>query len=546
MKRFLSLAVLFATGFALPWPSLPMDSVHPIGNAWGNYQNYGSAYCHNGQDIMVPAQSPAVAIKPGYVKRVWFGGSPLYNGVTVADSAGAAFCSGYMYYHLDDTTIQVQEGDTVAVGDTLGFISTWTVAEFHHNHFSANHNSGVTWSDYGAFYHNPLLDLSPDDDSTVPTFLDAYPGQRFAICVDNTSTYQTKDSVHGTVDLICRLDDKINHPTWKVAVYRIDYSVRDTSGSYVVPPTRALEMSDSIDGYTPYQSRTVYKQDATCSTRCDYDSLARKYYYIITNTDGDSLIEPSDSLAGWNTTLSADGDYWVTVVARDEYGNTAVDSMMVKVRNDTTGRHDIGLTSIASPHAAVESGSVVAPACTVYNYGNRSENYNVRMVIGPGYDTAVGVTGHAPNTKLAVVFPDWTVSYAPGFYAVTCTTRLATDTFPANDRMQDSVEVSRVSGVGGTRLSTGGLWLEARPNPARRQVRLLVAASPGAATVELRIFDAAGRCVRTFSQSAIGNPRSETSMVWDGRDGRGRVLPGGVYFCRVAGLHDAVELVLLR
>ena len=543
MKHLLVFSALLTVGLALPWPSLPMDSVHPIGNAWGNYQNYGSAYCHNGQDIMVPAQSPAVAIKPGYVKKVWFGGSPLYNGVTVADSAGAAFCSGYMYYHMDDTTIQVQEGDTVVVGDTLGFIATWTVAGFHHNHFSANRYSGVIWSDYGAFYRNPLLDLSPDNDSTVPTFINAYSGQRFAICHDNTSSYQAKDSVHGTVDLICRLDDKINHRVWKTAVYRIDYSVRDTSGGYVVPLTRAVEMSDSIDGYSPYQSRVVYKQDATCNTRCNYDSLARQYYYIITNTDGDSLIEPSDSLAGWNTTLSPDDDYWVKVIARDEHGNTAVDSMMVKLRNDTTSRHDVGVTSIASPPAAVESGKVVAPACTLYNYGNRSESYNVRMTIGPGYDTVVGVTGHAAGTKRAVVFPNWTVNYAPGFYAVTCSTQLATDSTPANDRMRDSVEVTPPPGVSEASLTAGGARLEARPNPARRQVSFQVAAGPGVAAAVLRIFDAAGRCVRTLRSA---RPAVLSSLDWDGRDERGRPLSGGVYFCRSGGQREGVELVLLR
>jgi len=175
---------------------------------------------------------------------------------------------------------------------------------------------GVIWSDFGAFFHNPLLDLSPDGDSTVPTFINAYSGQRFAVCLNNTSSYQTKDSVHGTVDLICRLDDKTHHRLWRVAVYRIDYSVRDTLGSYVVPLARAVEMSDSIDGYSPYQARVVYKQDSICMTRCDYDSLARQYFYIFTNTDGDSLIEPADSLAGWNTTLSPDGDYWVEVIAR--------------------------------------------------------------------------------------------------------------------------------------------------------------------------------------------------------------------------------------
>jgi hypothetical protein len=542
MRHLLLTAAMLSAGFALPWPHPPMDSVHHIGNAWGNFQNYGSSYCHNGQDIMVPALTPAVAIKPGYVKAIFLGGSPMYNGVTVADSAGAAFCSGYMFYHIDNSTIVVQVGDTIAVGDTLGLIATWSVAEFHHNHFSANRNSGVTWPDYGAFYHNPLLDLSPDEDSIMPTFINAYSGQRFAVCRNNTSTYLSKDSVYGTVDLICRLDDRINHRLWKTSIYRIDYSVRDMFGNYVVPLTRSVEMSDSIDGYTPNQARAVYKQDATCMTRCNYDSLARQYFYIFTNTDGDSLIEPSDSLAGWNTTLTADGDYWVKVIARDEYGNTAIDSMMVKVKNHPTGRHDVGVTSIASPPAAVESGTVVTPACTVYNYGNASENYNVRMAIGPDYDTVVGVTGHAAGAKVAVVFPDWTVSYPLGFYAVTCSTRLAADTFRANDRRQDSVEVSPPSGVGDAARLSGSVRFEARPNPARRPVFFHVGSGPDAAPVEVRIFDAAGRCVRALRSSRPG----AASLAWDCRDAQDRMLPGGVYFCRLVGQRDAVELVLLR
>jgi hypothetical protein len=543
VKQLIVLAALLTTASALPWPSLPQDSVHHIGNAWGNYQNYGSSYCHNGQDIMVPSLSPAVVIKPGYVKKIWLGGSPMYNGVTVADSAGAAFCSGYMYYHIDNSTIVVQEGDTVAVGDTLGLIADWSVAGFHHNHFSANHNSGVTWPDYGAFFHNPLLDLSPDVDSIVPTFIDAYSGQRFAICHDNTSNYQSKDSVHGTVDLICRLDDRINHRLWKTSIYRIDYSIRDTFGSLVVPLTRSVEMSDSIDGYSPYQSRAVYKQDATCPTRCNYDSLARQYFYIFTNTDGDSLIEASDSLAGWNTTLSPDGDYWVKVTARDEYGNTAIDSMMVKLRNDTTPRHDVGIRSIASPTAVVESGTVIAPACTVQNYGSFSESYNVRMAIGPDYDTVVGVTGHAAGTRLAVVFPDWTVSYPPGFYAITCSTQLGTDTFPANDRLQDSVEVSPGTGVEeSSQAAAGGMRLEARPNPARRAVRFSVAAPPGAPPAELRIFDAAGILVRTL----LVGPRGIVS--WDRTGEGGRQLTNGIYFVRLASDAGTVseKLVLQR
>lgn len=444
------LVVLLAV--TLPWPHHPTDRPHHIGNAWGSYQNYGSSpYLHNGQDILTTALAPAVAIKRGYVKAVWLGGSPMYNGVTVADSAGAAFCSGFMYYHIDNSTIQVQVGDTVEVGDTLGLIATWSVADFHHNHFSKNRNSGVTWSSYGGFYKNPLMELEPDDDSVMPSFLDAYTGQRFAVCRNNTSTYLTKDSVYGDVDLICRLEERINHRLWKVAVFKVAYGVRDTAGNYVVPMQDAILMTDSIDGYNRQQSRVVYKQDATCPTRCNYDSLARQYYYIFTNTDYDSVIESSDSLAGWNTSTVPDDDYWVVVEAADEYGNTARDSMLVKVRNNLVSRHDVGVSAISSPAAQVDSGSVVVPSCTVYNYGTFVESYSVRMKVGAVYDDSAQVTDHAPGARLAVQFPAWSVTCAGGSYSVSCSTRLANDTNPTNNRRTGTTLVA-VHDVGATEI----------------------------------------------------------------------------------------------
>jgi len=337
--KYLIPLVIIATAWArLPWPHPPQDSAHPLGNSWGVYQDYGGTpYCHNGADIMVPALWPATALKAGYVKAIFLGGSPMYNGVTVGDSANAAFCEGYMYYHIDNSTIQVQVGDTIQVGDTLGRMATWSVANFHHNHFSKNHSSGTIWPSYGTFFRNPLVEMTPNNDSFTPVFLDAVTGHKFAVCRNNTSTYLNPDSIYGNVDFICRLEDKVNHRVWKVAIYKITHSIRDTAGNYVVPATRSFEMIDSLESYIAGQCRTVYKDDATCNSNCNYDSLARRFYYIFTNTDGDSLIESSDSLQSWQTGLVPDGPYWVRVQAFDECGNMAVESMMVRVKNHPTG-----------------------------------------------------------------------------------------------------------------------------------------------------------------------------------------------------------------
>ncbi|UCG43980.1 MAG: T9SS type A sorting domain-containing protein [candidate division WOR-3 bacterium] len=445
--RFLVIAVLlssFALGF-VPWPQLPTNSAHPIGNAWGNFQKYDPYphYLHNGQDIMTDSLAPCVVVKAGYVKRVWYGGGPMYNGVTVGDSAGASLCNAFMYYHLDNTTIRVSNGDTVQVGDTLGLISTWSVANFHHNHFSMNYDSGTVWLTYGVFYRNPLLEMRPQGDTNAPYFMDAVTGQRFAICLNNTSTYLSKDSVYGNVDLICRVVDHILHPTWRLVIYKMMYTIEDTLGSTVVPLTRSFEFCDSIQGYASTQADVVFKQDNTCRTQCNYDSLNRRYFYIFTNTDGDSLILPGDAAYAWNTTQVSDGFYWIKVIVSDEYGHTTRDSMRVKVVNNPGQHHDVGVTAITSPPAMMDSGATVVPACSVYNFGNNTESYMVRMRIGTVYDTTVGVLSHGPGTTLYVPFPSWSAHVTPGQYAVSCSTQLAGETYPANDSALSSVTVVR-------------------------------------------------------------------------------------------------------
>ncbi len=435
--------VSFALGY-VPWPHLPTNSAHPIGNSWGNFQKYGTSppYLHNGQDIMTGSLAPCVVVKAGYVKKVWLYGS-LQSGVTVGDSAGASMCNAFMYYHLDPTTIQVSDGDTVQVGDTLGLIATWPVANFHHDHFSMNYNSGTIWTTYGVFYRNPLLELRPQGDTNAPYFMDAVTGQRFAICLNNSSTYLSKDSVYGNVDLICRVVDHILHPTWMVVIYKMMYTIEDTLGNPVVSLTRSFEFCDSIFAYGPTQADVVFKQDNTCNTTCDYDSLNRRYFYIFTNTDGDSLILPGDTAYAWNTTQVSDGFYWIKVIVSDEYGHTVRDSMKVKVVNNPVPHHDVGVTVITSPPAAMDSGATVAPACSVYNFGNNTESYMVRMRIGAVYDTTVGVLSHSPGTTVYVPFPSWTANVTPGQYAVSCSTQLTGETYPANDSALSSVTVQR-------------------------------------------------------------------------------------------------------
>lgn len=72
---------------------------------------------------------------------------------------------------------------------------------------------------------------------------------------------------------------------------------------------------------------------------------------------------------------------------------------------------------------------------------------------------------------------------------------------------------------------------ECRPNPAKGAAEIRYSL-PRAGTVELSVYDVAGRLVRTFGRQWLGIGRHTTR--WDCTDQAGRKVPSGVYFYRLA------------
>jgi hypothetical protein len=63
------------------------------------------------------------------------------------------------------------------------------------------------------------------------------------------------------------------------------------------------------------------------------------------------------------------------------------------------------------------------------------------MRVGSTYDQVVAVASHAPGEAVYLTFPTWDVRVPRGLYIVSCTTELAADMVPANDRQADTVAV---------------------------------------------------------------------------------------------------------
>ncbi|MBM3323310.1 hypothetical protein FJY69_07525, partial [candidate division WOR-3 bacterium] len=117
--------------------------------------------------------------------------------------------------------------------------------------------------------------------------------------------------------------------------------------------------------------------------------------------------------------------------------NPGNDSMTGSVRVNV---RDMGTRTVLSPSGSIDSGVTITPACSLSNSGTTTETYRARLRIETSYaDTAV-IAGHAPGTVRYVTFPAWVAS-PRGTFAVSCSTELAADANPNNDRGTGEVAV---------------------------------------------------------------------------------------------------------
>jgi murein DD-endopeptidase MepM/ murein hydrolase activator NlpD len=325
---------------SIPWPVPPTSSFHCLGNNWFEYQNYGgSAYFHPGIDVITPGDSGVAvyAVKNGFVKAWLSTGDKYYWRFGIGDSSLSFTdsCNGYLYAHIDSARYHKDIGDTVNVDDLIGYLVPWMVEGFNHCHFAKIRDRGSTWTTADwAFIYNPLLSVQPNNDTTPPTFLNAVTNQKFAFARNATSAYLSSTSLNGDVDIIAKIYDKLGISTgdtiWdRLCPLKIEYEI---IGQTVSQPRKLSFIFDKVVPSGSSLVGVVYKSDNTCRTRGDYDY--RDYYFVVTNTDGDSILETTDAAISWQTSNFPNGNYWVKVYAYDAKNNVSVCSMQVTVNNN--------------------------------------------------------------------------------------------------------------------------------------------------------------------------------------------------------------------
>lgn len=141
--------------------------------------------------------------------------------------------------------------------------------------------------------------------------------------------------------------------------------------------------------------------------------------------------------------IAVDGYGNVYVTGNSQGVGTDLDWVMIKYFQPGYLIRDVGTTAIVSPPPVVAPGTPIVPACSVYNYGDTTETYLVRMRIGSFYEDTVRVTNHLPGTYEYLTFTTWNANPS-GIHIVSCSTELLVDGIKRNDKKTSTVIVGSV------------------------------------------------------------------------------------------------------
>ncbi len=335
----------------IPWPFFPFDTIHKIWNHYEQHMGDGSgdwSYLHQGLDIEVPVNEPTYAVEEGWVKLVLTIGGASYWRVAVSPVQVSGYSDGWLYAHLVESSIQVDVGDYVELHDYLGDIIYWA-DDWGHIHFVNIKDHGEIWyyeDDEWGINFNPLLALTPNTDSVAPVIEDFSNSSKFGFYVNETSNYLDPDSLYGDVDIVVKISEYHADSEWEQPAFKTYYWLNKLPEDTTIFPKTLGQILNhsypfySITNYYPYAD-IIYKKDYYHPSPpwMNYD---RDYYQILTNNNGDSIIDLSEAQLAFPTENYPDGDYRIFVEAWDEAGNMALDSMDITFDNFNTGISNSG------------------------------------------------------------------------------------------------------------------------------------------------------------------------------------------------------------
>jgi len=514
-----ALAAGAAPAGAEPWPYWPFYLAHGLGNHFGEYQNYGgSSYYHDGIDLVTSSgPTPTYSVSSGTLTHITYN-DPLYSGLMIGEPVGNG--EGWLYWHISSSTMPFDVGDPVAVNDYIGTTAYWPVSNFHHTHFNqVRGTGGYPWSWYVSI-GNPLEFMEPHPDPDPPVFELAYQGRRFGFATQGSGTVLDAYALTGNVDIIAKIGDVVGLPQWRLNPWRIRYSILGATQS--VPLTESVTFTGQIpaDGTIG----VIYRTQEPMRTRGDYDY--RDFYFIVTNTDGDGVVESTDGNYSWNTAAFGPGDYWVYVSAYDVGGNAVTDSMRCTVAGAVNP--DVFLPETQHDFGPVPPGGSDVWPMAVRNLGLHPLSVRTVTIDDAHFTANRSHFFVAPGGEEIV-----TVTFSPLQPQVYSATLELTTNDPNEPVVQvallgQGADPSTIPVPDTSPAALRILAVRTLPN-AGLDVRFEL---PQATAVTAAVHDVTGRLLQVARLGTQAAGMRE--WTWDGRDAKGAPLPSGVYFVRLS------------
>lgn len=207
--------------------------------------------------------------------------------------------------------------------------------------------------------------------------------------------------------------------------------LRDVGTTMIISPPMVVD-----SGFSGAPACTVYNYGTTTETYRVHMKIGAFYndtVRVLNHAPGMKYYATFPICSSWQRGNFAISCSTELLTDMNSANDKATDSVLVRVS-------DVGVIAIASPPSIVTTGTIITPACTVYNYGTTTETYRVRMKIGAFYHDSATISNHAPGIKTFLVFPSFTLDQI-GTHAVSCSTELSSDLQPINDKIIGSVDV---------------------------------------------------------------------------------------------------------
>lgn len=347
---------------ALDWPIDLGDQFHPIYSTYGQFYEFaGGLHLHEGLDILAAPGTQVVARQQGKVLALLNSGSSGDFLIIATPASGPA---GWNLVHLHPTGWHV--GDTIQIGDILGAVADQAGLP---DHLHVDFGSGADTAYFGAAtvirkpVGDPLDSFSPNfaannpapvvsdffnyriaahdrngtltrpagsvGPSEAPLYDNLYfqseitPGLRW---LGNRAPTENVDAfIHGpgsaSIDVIAMAYDQATVNGTRNAPKQMQLRIAGHHFGADTGTNTIFNFTGSYldnQGYAPMRDtnaayiRTIYENDQMSDSVdvSDFDVANRgAYWFIMTNTDGDQIVQTSDRARSWHTNAVA-GSLW--------------------------------------------------------------------------------------------------------------------------------------------------------------------------------------------------------------------------------------------